>query len=158
MLLNPLPPSFLGPYSLSTLSLGYKVLYIAMSFLVLWSTCLTSFLVYFPNILRRGLSWCSFLLWSSWHIVWIRVVFSFPWDTLFLKFFHLFDGAHFQYSRAFVGFLFSGRSDFSWFSSSIPSVMCCFPLFIITMPHFSMPNSIPLLWLYILTTCIRVYD
>ena len=34
--------------------------------------------------------------------------------------------------------------------------MCLFPLFIICMAYFSMPNSISMLWLYILTACIRV--
>ena len=34
--------------------------------------------------------------------------------------------------------------------------MCRFPLFIISMAHFSMPNSIPISRLYILKFCIRV--
>ena len=33
---------------------------------------------------------------------------------------------------------------FSLFGSSIPSVICCFLLFIIRMAHFSMPYSIPI--------------
>ena len=45
----------------------------------------------------------------------------------------------------------------SWFGSSILSVRCCLPLFSTSMEHFSMPNSIPMPWLYILTACIRVY-
>ena len=44
----------------------------------------------------------------------------------------------------------------SWFGSSIPSDRCHLPLFITSMVHFSMPNSIPMFWLYILTACIRV--
>ena len=45
---------------------------------------------------------------------------------------------------------------FSWFFSSIPSVISCFLLFIISIAHFSKPNSIPTFSLNILTTCIRV--
>ena len=44
----------------------------------------------------------------------------------------------------------------SCFSSSIPSVSCRLPLFITSIAHFSMPNSIPMSRLYILTVCIRV--
>ena len=44
----------------------------------------------------------------------------------------------------------------SWFGCFIPSVICRFPLFIVSMAHFSRPNSIPISWLYILTVCIRV--
>ena len=45
----------------------------------------------------------------------------------------------------------------TWFSSSTPSVRWCrLPLFITSMAHFSMPNSIPISWLYILTVCNRV--
>ena len=42
-----------------------------------------------------------------------------------------------------------------WFGNFIPSVICRFPLFIINMAHFSIPNSIPISWLYILTAGIR---
>ena len=45
---------------------------------------------------------------------------------------------------------------FSWFGSSIISVICRFPLFLICLVHFSMLNSIPMSWLYILTANIRV--
>ena len=34
---------------------------------------------------------------------------------------------------------------------------CRFLLFITSMAHFSMPNSIPISWLYILTVCIKVF-
>ena len=47
---------------------------------------------------------------------------------------------------------------FSWFGSLIPSVTCRFPLFITSMVHFSVPNSIPMSWLFILTACIRVFN
>ena len=44
---------------------------------------------------------------------------------------------------------------YSWFVSSIPYVMCRLPLFIISRAHFSMPNSIPIFWMNILTACIK---
>ena len=67
-----------------------------------------------------------------------------PGVFFFNFFFHfcLFDGVCFQYFRVFGSFLFSKRSVFFSFSSSIPSVICCFPPFIISMAHFSMPDSI----------------
>ena len=42
---------------------------------------------------------------------------------------------------------------FSWFSTSIPSVMCYFQL-----QFFSMPNSIPISWQYLPTACIEVFS
>ena len=56
-LASPLPPSFLGTYSLSTSSLGYNALCMVISFLVLWSICLNSSLVHLrkgPEYLMRG--------------------------------------------------------------------------------------------------------
>ena len=35
--------------------------------------------------------------------------------------------------------------------------MCRFSLFITNMAYFSMPNSIPISWLYILTDCIKIF-
>ena len=46
MLESPLPPSFLRTYSLSTSSLGCNALCMVISFLVLWSICLSSSLVH----------------------------------------------------------------------------------------------------------------
>ena len=48
-LASPLPPSFLDTYSLSTSSLGCNTLCMVISFLALWSICLSSSLVYFKN-------------------------------------------------------------------------------------------------------------
>ena len=45
---------------------------------------------------------------------------------------------------------------FSWFCSSIPTVICRFPLLIISMSHFYMQNFIPISWLHITIACIRV--
>ena len=57
MLASPLPPSFLGTYSLSTSSLGCNALCMVISFLVLWFICLSSSLVHLrkgPENLTRG--------------------------------------------------------------------------------------------------------
>ena len=50
MLASSLPPSFLGTYSLSTSSLGCNALWMVISFLVLWSICISSSLFH----LRKG--------------------------------------------------------------------------------------------------------
>ena len=42
MLASPLPPSFLDTYNLSTSYLGCNALCMVISFLVLWSICLSS--------------------------------------------------------------------------------------------------------------------
>ena len=57
MMASSLPPSFLDVYSLSTSSLGCNALCMVISFLVLWSTCLSSSLVHLrksPEYLTRG--------------------------------------------------------------------------------------------------------
>ena len=57
MLASPLPPSFVGTYSLSTSSLGCNALCMVISFQVLWSICLSSSLVNLrkgPEYLTRG--------------------------------------------------------------------------------------------------------
>ena len=57
MLANLLPPSFLGTNSLSTTSLGCNALCMVISFLILWSICLSSTLVHMrkgPEYLTRG--------------------------------------------------------------------------------------------------------
>ena len=46
----------------------------------------------------------------------------------------------------------------SWLGSSIPSVICRLPFFMTSIAHFSMPNSIPTPWLYILTACNCAYS
>ena len=45
---------------------------------------------------------------------------------------------------------------YSWFCSFIHSDFSLFPLFNISMAHFSMPNSIPVSHLYILIVCVRI--
>ena len=55
MLANPLPRSFLNSYSLSTSSLRCNALCMVISFLVLWSICLSSSLVLF----KKGLEYLT---------------------------------------------------------------------------------------------------
>ena len=57
MLASPLPPSFIETYSLSTSSLVWNALCMVISFLALWSSCLSSSLVHLrkgPEYLTRG--------------------------------------------------------------------------------------------------------
>ena len=57
MLASALPPSFLDTYSLSMSSLECNALCMVISFLVLWSICLSSSLVHLrkgPEYLTRG--------------------------------------------------------------------------------------------------------
>ena len=68
------------------------------------------------------------------------------------------DGVSLQDAQVFVGFISPSVLILSWFGSSISSIRCRLPLFISSMAHFSMPNSIPMSWLYILFACIRVFS
>ena len=63
MLESPLPPSFLDTYSLSTSSLRCNALCMVISFLLLWSISLSSFLVHLrkgPEYLTRGTAQVEF--------------------------------------------------------------------------------------------------
>ena len=140
MLVSPLP-SFLGTYSLSTWSKGYKAFLFSVRFFGVFRSY-TSRIV--PCIIRRRQFRHLSHWWDSCSRVCYRDVFSFTWDTLFDFSFHLrfFDGDRFQYWQEFLIFLFSEHSDFSWLCSSIPSMIYPFPLFIIILTHFSMLHSI----------------
>ena len=83
MLASPLPPSFLGTYSLSTSSLGCNALCIVISFLVLWSICLSSSLVHLrkgPEYLTRDYYYYYYTLWFF-HITVSRWSFPGVWVT-----------------------------------------------------------------------------
>ena len=66
MLVSPLPPSFLDTYDyMSTSSVGCNALGVFISFLVLWSICLSSTLVHFkkgPEYLTRSIARVFILL------------------------------------------------------------------------------------------------
>ena len=80
--------------------------------------------------------------------------------TVFFFFFSLSSpldyGVRFQYYQVLASFLFSEPSDFFliWKFSSFCYLF--FPLFIMTVTHFSMQNSIPISWQYIHFICIRI--
>ena len=162
MLASPFRPSFLGTYSLSTSSLGCNALCMVISFLVLWSICLSSSLVHFgkgPEHLTRSTAQVSihlirFLLESfvsSSFLVLLRYSF---WILSFIPTCLMVSASKFP-KYLLVTFSASVLI-LSWFGSSIPSVLCRLPLFITSRAHFSMPNSIPMFWRYILTVCIRI--
>ena len=161
MLVSPLLSSFLDTFNLSKSSLGYNALCTIISFLILWSICLSSSLVHFkkgPEYLTRDTAQVfiplirfrldSFV--SSSVLVLLRYLFwIFPFISTCLMV-----SASKMPKYLLVSFSPSILI-LSWFVSSIPSVRSCLPLFITSMAHFSMLNSIPLSWLYILTACIR---
>ena len=127
-------------------------------FIVLWTICLRCFLVYFkkdPLYLTRGTARVSISLMV--FLLDILVLSSFitllVYSFNFLFHLRLFDTVYFQYSQALVSFIFSVLF---LFRSSILSIVCHFPLFITSITHLSMPNSIPKYLLYILTVGTRI--
>ena len=64
MLASLLPPSFVDTYSLSTSSLWCYALYMVISFLVLWSICLSSSLVHFKKGSRISNEGYSLVIYS----------------------------------------------------------------------------------------------
>ena len=137
MLANRLPPFFLTQvvsqcHLWDVMSYVWSLVFLFTGSFVSVLFCSTSIMV--PNILQgKQPSYLSFL-WGSCYIVFSQVAFLFSRDTLF-KFFLsspliwwcqlLIFASHFTFSflRAFWCF--------SWFRSSIPSVVC-FPFFIIS--------------------------
>ena len=117
VLASPLPPTFLDTYSLSTSSLGYNALCMVISFLVLWSICLSSSLVYFksgPEYLMRITARVSIPLIRFLRHSFVSSSFLFLLRYSFLIFFfhlHLFDGVSFKDAQVFVRFLFSESSN-----------------------------------------------
>ena len=161
ILASPFPLYFLDKYSTSVSSLGIMqfISFLAPRSICLFFLCLlkewfqvsykgNNRIVYlFDESLVAKLSFEKFSRSSE------IIVFHF-----FLFHLHSFVGVNFQYCQLLVSFLFSERSD-SWFGSSIPSIMCCFfPILIISITHFSMPNFILRSWLYILIVCIWVFN
>ena len=146
-----LPQSFLDTYSMSTLSPTCSALCIVISFLVLWSTCLNSSLVQFTKGRKYPTSgtaqvftpFIRFLLHS--FVSW---VFSFISSWLIKPDSNMPKYLYVSFSRTVL--------ILSSFGSSIPSIRCRLSRFIPSMAYFSMPNSIPMSGLYILTACIRV--
>ena len=88
MLWSLLPPSFLDTYSLSMSCIGCKVLFIVISFLVLWFIYWNSSLVCLKNgseyLTRRTAQ--VFISLMRYLLAWFGLFFSFSWDTKFLFF------------------------------------------------------------------------
>ena len=155
-----LPPFFLENHSLSISSLGCKAFCIVISLLsfalffevlpssilrivpcilpVLPPRCLYLFMKFLLGSLVSHSSELLFKFFLSSPLVWLCPLPIFP---------------------SICKFPISERSDFFyWFGSSVPSVICIFPLFIRIMAHFPIPNSIPISWLHIFIEYIRVSD
>ena len=117
MLPNPFPPSFLDTYSLSTSSLACNALIIVISFLVLWSICLSSSLVHFRKgleYLTKGTAKVFILLVSFRQESFVSSSFLVLLRYSFFNFvfhFQLFDGVSLRDAQVFVGFLFSEHSN-----------------------------------------------
>ena len=109
MLASPLSP-FLDTYNLPTLSLGCNALCIVISFLVLWSICLSS-LIHFKNSPEYLMMGDSPGIYSFDKVSAIKFLSR---VAVLNFFFHLLliDSVNTQYPQVFVGFLFSGRSSF----------------------------------------------
>ena len=132
--------------------------------LVIWSIGLSSSLVHLkkgPEYLTRGSSpgfipLIMFLL-DSFVSKSFFVLLRYSFVIFYLFHLHLFESVSLQGAQIFVGFLFSEGSNIVFIWSIHSSVRCRLALFITSMAHFSLSNSIPMLWLYILTACIRVF-
>ena len=129
---------FLDTYSLFISSLGCKALCIVIRLLVLLSISWKFSLVHFKND-PEYLTRCLSLWWDFCNIVWFRVFFSFSWDILFLDFSFvstcLMASASNILKYLWVFFPLSVLI-FSWYCHFIYSLICRFPLFIISMAHF----------------------
>ena len=157
MLTGPLSPSFLGPYCLSGVRSSAS-----SSILLSYGPFVSSF-VHFnngPKYLIRGNVQVFILSMKFLQQSLVSICFPVHLRYSFLVFFfnlRLFDGVRFQYYRVLCKFPFLQVFwCFFWFAPSIPSTVCRFPLFIMSMTHFLKTNSIPISWLYILIVSIRL--
>ena len=132
-----------------------------ISFLVLWSICLISSLVHWrkgPKYLTRGTAqvFIPLIRFHPGSFVSIILLVLLRYSFWILSFISpcLMVSASKMPKYLLVSFSPSVLI-LSWFGSSNPSVRCCLPLFITSIAYFSMPNSIPMSWLYSLAACIR---
>ena len=106
---------------------------------------LNTFLKIVPSILQGELTRCLALWWYFCCRAWFWKAFSFFWTSLFL-FFPLFSAylivSVFNIPKYKSFFFCPSVLMLSWFDSLIPSIAFLFPLFIISIAHFSIPNSI----------------
>ena len=98
------------------------------------------------------------LWWDFCYIIWFRIVFLFSWDIL-SKFFLSSLLAWWCLLPIFPSIYnvpFSERFDFFLIWQFYSFRHLSFSIFNTCMAHFSLPNSIPISSLYILTACIKV--
>ena len=146
---KPSSSSFFYTYSLSTSSLGGKARYIIMSFLVLWSICWSSSLIHFKN----GPEYLS----SGIAKVFISLM-KFPRYSLVSNSFNFFLSSPLVWWCPLPIFQSICKFPFLRVGSSISSVICHFPLFIMCTAYFSLANSTLMFWLYIVTACVRFWN
>ena len=122
--------------------------------LILFSNPFTNSLVY----LRKCATQVFIPLMRFLQCSLISSIFLFSRGILFIFFFLLcmFIGDRFQYSQVFKVSFFLSVMILSRLGSSIPSVICGFPPFIISMAQFCMPYLFSVSWLYIFKSCIKV--
>ena len=100
----------------------------------------------FDKILSVELVWRCFLV----HLKYSFLTFSFIPTYLMVSTFNIHKYLWISFSPSIL-FLF-------WFVNFIPSVICHFPLLIMSMAHFLKLNSVPISWQYILFVCIRIFN
>ena len=115
ILASPLPPSFLGIYSLSTSFLPYASSWVFLFSCPFVGVLLWSTLRMVPSILQGGQLRYLSLWWDFCYVVGFQVVSSFCWGILFffLLFFlssPMFNSIRFQYFHVLVSFLFTSVS------------------------------------------------
>ena len=95
-----------------------------------------------------GKPWCLSLWWGSCCWVKFREAFLLVWDILLLFCLYLCLIVSASNIPKLMWFIFSPSIlILSWFGCSLPSVICLFSLFIMSIEHFSMPNSIDCIFL-----------
>ena len=142
-----LPPSFLDAHNLSTSSLGCTALWIFLFSDPFIGVLVLSTLRMVLSILRgRQPRYLSFW-WDFCYIVWFWAVLSFSWSILF--FFFSFISAYLMVSASNIPkyLLVSISQSVLIFLDLVVLFLLSWVIFISS--HFSMPNSIPISWLYI---------
>ena len=113
-----------------------------------------------PSILQGAYPRGLYFWWDFCDVVWFRVFFIFLLRCSFLIFFSFISDylmvSAFRTPKYLEVFFSLSVLIFPWFGSFLPSIICRFPIFIIRMKYYPMPNSIPISSLDILTLCIRV--
>ena len=151
-LTSPLPPSFSWYIYMS--SLECKALCVIINFLVLWCFSLSSSIVHFKNsseYLTSGtaLVFPSLMRFLPQSLVLKSVLFSYFFSIIFACLI----GVRFQYFHVLVIFLFSKTSDSFLFWQFYSFCYSSFSTFHYQDGTFSLPNSIPISWHYILIVC-----